>query len=61
MSQGKKVYEMQTETNTEWFAMTETDHNDGWWYVESINQNKSKCSKCGSKRHQAHECETWPK
>ena len=57
-SQGKKVYEVQNESRTEWYDMTETDNSDNWWYVDSRGHDKSKCSKCGSKKHQSHECST---
>ena len=58
MGQNKKVYELQHETNTEWYDMTETDNNDGWWYVDSMGSDKAKCSKCGSKKHSVQECTT---
>ena len=57
-SQSKKVYEVQGDSNTEWYDMTETDQSDNWWYVDSMGHDKSKCSKCGSKKHQSHECTT---
>ena len=57
-SQSKKVYEVQGDSNTEWYDMTETDQSDNWWYVDSMGHDKSKCSKCGSKKHQSHECST---
>ena len=57
-SQSKKVYEVQGDSNTEWYDMTETDQSDNWWYLDSMGHDKSKCSKCGSKKHQSHECST---
>ena len=54
----KRCMRCKVTPNTEWYDMTETDQSDNWWYVDSMGHDKSKCSKCGSKKHQSHECST---
>ena len=57
---GKKVSqvthhkeEQQQQQGVEWFDLSENDEN---WFVDELQGSAQKCGKCGSKKHQTHEC-----